>query len=325
MILIITNKEDLTADYVILELTRRNIPFFRFNTEDYPEKVFITFTYSGQTIFIKIGNKDKTIDLRDIKAAWYRRPGTPTVNSVILYSEHRSFATAESVVVLQSLYRLLGCKWLNHPLDIAAAESKPYQLVLAREIGFNIPRTLITTSPNELLCFYELCNSRVIVKPLKQATLREGDEELVIFTSQVTKDNLKDIESISYSPSIYQEHIDKELDIRVTIAGNYIFPVGINSQLHDETQIDWRQGEIIDLPHEVYTLPEDIKDKCFEIVRKFNLKFGAIDLILAKDGNFYFLEINPNGQWAWMEERLGLKISEAIVNVMTEGKYEVSI
>ena len=60
MILIITNKEDLTADYVVLELTRRNIPFFRFNTEDYPEKVFITLKYSGQAIFVKIENKDKT-------------------------------------------------------------------------------------------------------------------------------------------------------------------------------------------------------------------------------------------------------------------------
>lgn len=325
MILIVTNKEDLTVDYVIIELTKRGIPFFRFNTEDFPTKIFITFKHAGHEISVDIWNKYKRIDLKEIKAAWYRRPGMPIISSAIYDNEYRSYATIESVAVLQSLYRLLGYKWLNHPLDIAAAESKPYQLVLAKEIGFNIPRTLITTSPNDLLCFYKLCNNRVIVKPLKQATLRGINEELVVFTSQVTTDDLKDVESIRYSPCIYQEHIEKEIDIRVTIVGNNIFAVGINSQLYEETQVDWRQGERIDLPHEIYILPKDIQDKCFSIVRKFNLKFGAIDIVLAKDGNFYFLEINPNGQWAWMEERLDLKISEAIVDVMIEGKYEVTI
>jgi glutathione synthase/RimK-type ligase-like ATP-grasp enzyme len=65
-------------------------------------------------------------------------------------------------------------------------------------------------------------------------------------------------------------------------------------------------------------LPKDITDKCVEFVKKLGLVFGAIDLVKSFD-KFYFLEINPNGEWAWLQKEAGLPIAETIVDYLVNG------
>ncbi|MNZ28723.1 hypothetical protein D3C78_459550 [compost metagenome] len=49
-------------------------------------------------------------------------------------------------------------------------------------------------------------------------------------------------------------------------------------------------------------------------MRRLNLRYGAIDFVCDPQGNLWFLEINPNGQWAWIENLTGYPIAEAIVD-----------
>ncbi len=136
------------------------------------------------------------------------------------------------------------------------------------------------------------------------------------FKSKIEKDDIEKLKLSNSFPSKYQANIKKSFDIRVTIIGNKIFPVEIHSQNHASSKIDWRKTENLEIPHYKHKLPRDIEEKCLTLLKKFGLEFGAIDLILATDNNYYFLEINPNGQWAWIEERVGYKLTEALVDLL---------
>ncbi|MNE53265.1 Ribosomal protein S6--L-glutamate ligase [compost metagenome] len=113
------------------------------------------------------------------------------------------------------------------------------------------------------------------------------------------------------TPCIYQELIEKEFEVRVTVVGEKVFSASIDSQSDNDTKIDWRKKKLVFTKVE---LPFEIEYLCIEIVKKLNLLFGAIDLIKDKNGNYIFLEINPNGQWAWIETQTGIEISDAIIN-----------
>jgi hypothetical protein len=99
--------------------------------------------------------------------------------------------------------------------------------------------------------------------------------------------------------------------IATSESGEMVFVAGINSQTNEISKIDWRRGE---LKFYETIIPQNIETMCIALVKKLNLRFGAIDMIKDKNGNFVFLEINPNGQWVWIENETGLKISEALID-----------
>jgi glutathione synthase/RimK-type ligase-like ATP-grasp enzyme len=145
----------------------------------------------------------------------------------------------------------------------------------------------------------------------------EGDK--LIFTNRLEVEHLDLLDQTKYSPSLFQRLLEKTVDIRVTVIGKKVFAVAIDSQSTVETRIDWRRGDSTNLRHTVLELPPDIESKCLQLVSTLGLNFGAIDLVLAPNGDYYFLEINPNGQWAWIEQLTGLPLTEALVDLLAEG------
>lgn len=119
----------------------------------------------------------------------------------------------------------------------------------------------------------------------------------------------------SLCPIVIQKNLHPKIDYRVTIAGHYIYAVKIVSN-NIGIDGDWRKKkENIDFIPII--LPIDIQEKCFELMKKFNLIFGGIDLILY--GNeFYFIEVNPTGEWAWLVKKANHKIYEGICDVLVK-------
>ncbi|MCJ2376058.1 hypothetical protein LNL84_04345 [Vibrio sp. ZSDZ34] len=292
-------------DYIVRELNRKNIPFYRLNTENI------------SAAKCRIGHlhiDDWSIDNisgQDIKAAYFRRPGSPFDKLEQHYSSNVSrYLSLEWHAFLKSLYGRLEGKWLNSPNDISLAEDKPKQLLLAKQVGFSVPDNTIT---NDVIPALKLFNEKpLIAKPLKQALIEEESEK-VIFTNQVENLELEDEESLKASPVIFQQEIAKACDLRVTVVGKNVFAVSIDSQVNEKTKVDWRKGGELHLKHEVVELPEEVKSYCVELTHLLGLKFGAIDLIRDATGKHWFLEINPNGQWAWIENQTRSPISQKIV------------
>ena len=313
MILIVTNREDITADFVVLELKKRKEDFIRFNTEDFPEKVKVEAYFKknklqGQFKFL---DSDRIILFSSIKSAWYRRPVLPVLRNVKL--RYKKFCIQESTTLLNGIWSTLDIFWVSNPRNIYFAENKLVQLMIASQIGLLIPPTLISNDDDRINNFFEGQNGNIIIKPIKNGML---DDKSIVFTSAVDRKDLTFLKRSIPLPSTYQKNIKKELDIRITIIGKKVFATEIDSQKNTSSITDWRRSQDVNLPHRKHKIAKNIEKKCVALVEKLGLQFGAIDMVLSKNGKYYFLEINPNGQWGWIEKRTGYKLTETLVDLL---------
>lgn len=168
----------------------------------------------------------------------------------------------------------------------------------------------MTNDKSALRDFYHHHQGEVILKPLSNSRVVQGEEQRVLFTNKLKPEHIAQLDHYLLTPSIYQRNIPKAYEVRVIVVGREVFAAAVDSQATVATRQDWRRER---LPFRDYELPADIAAKCVALVESLHLRFGAIDLIKSTDGQYYFLEINPNGQWAWVELDCGLPISRALI------------
>jgi hypothetical protein len=312
MVLIVTERGDLTADFLVIELEARGADFFRLNTEDYPVAVKLAWRPGGTRMTIA----DRVLETSEIHAVWYRRPVPPVMPDT--YSpEQAGWASAESGEALHGVWNTLDARWVNRPDANRRAESKPDQLRTASTLGFDIPPTLVTNDAGALGRFIDTQRA-VICKPLLNGLVPDDESEQLFFTSRVDPEVLH-ASDLGPEPYLFQALVEKTLDIRVTVIGEEIFAVGIESQGEPDASLDWRRGAHRGLRHSPMNLPEPVSQRCLALCRHYGLLFGAIDLAARPDGGYTFFEINPNGQWAWLEQETGLPLRSTLAGLLLGG------
>jgi glutathione synthase/RimK-type ligase-like ATP-grasp enzyme len=95
-----------------------------------------------------------------------------------------------------------------------------------------------------------------------------------------------------------------------------VFAVAIDSQRDPHARHDWRHSQRQRLPFVPHRLPPEIESRCIALVERLQLSFGAIDMILTPDGRYVFIEINPNGEYDWIEHKTALPITDAICDLL---------
>jgi len=301
MILIVTNRQDQTADFLILELKKREIDYVRFNTEDFPNNVLVNWKIKDGILDGYLMFPKKRIDFSLIKSVWYRRPVSPIPAEAVLDKEAQNFIIEESWAALEGLWKTLTCFWVSNPDNIRIAENKLYQLKMASQIGFKVWPTLVTNEVDSARTFYQDHRGDVIYKPLRKGRLVREDKQSFIFTNLISDELAKEFSDIKYAPCLLQKYIHKKTELRVTVIGSRVFAVEIESQIIPSAVHDWRRSQAT-LPHRLFELPANIEYRCTDLVKKLGLQFGALDLIVTPDNEYVFVEINPNGQWAWMQQ-----------------------
>jgi glutathione synthase/RimK-type ligase-like ATP-grasp enzyme len=312
MLLIVTNREDYTADWLILELERRSAPYLRLNTEDAATRVGIGWRENGSGWLHVRGVR---YELSDITAVWFRRPVAPSV-SPGLDRDAVAWAVGETLEALEGLWRTLDALWVNHPQANAAAASKPEQLRTARQLGFEVPATLVTNDREALAAFADEHGPQLICKPLREGRVVVAGEEQLFYSSLLDRNALAPLDDFGPEPYLVQQLVPKRYDIRVTVIGNEAQAVAIESQEHEDSRVDWRRGDIRRLRHRVEPLPHDMASRCVDLSRHYGLSFAAIDLARTGDGGFKFFEINANGQWVWLEQVTGLPLSARLADLL---------
>ena len=194
---------------------------------------------------------------------------------------------------------------------------KPFQLTEATRLGLTIPKTLITNEPTEMRAFYNECRGEMIYKTMSALEYEYLDR--VIYTSPVTSDHLKVVDAVRATPCLFQEKIQKDFEVRVTVVGAQVFSAAIYSQEYPESRDDWRNDPRFRVRFEPYDLPTATRKSIVRLVSDLGLVFGAIDLIVTPSGDHIFLEINPTGQFGFVEERTGLPIFNAVADLLTYG------
>lgn len=314
MILLLSNPRDEHIFYVLPELNRRNLSFQCIHTEDYPSGLFLESKISTWGVEHRINS----LDTSEIMAVWYRRPliAEPEMVNPLFKAYTRDEREGYTTYFFNALQN--AC-WISPPVNIESARNKLLQLEYAKQEGFSIPDTLITTDLDSFKEFYEAHGKKVIIKSIKGHWYdRMGNKDYLFFTSLLKEDALPTEDSLKMAPCLFQGYMEKDLELRITVVGEKVFAAGIYSQEDSASQIDWRLGTGR-IRHVPYDLPPEIERRLVKINERFGLKFGAYDVILTPQGEYIFLELNPNGQWVWIQEKTGLKIKESLVDLLENG------
>jgi glutathione synthase/RimK-type ligase-like ATP-grasp enzyme len=315
VILIVTNREDFTADWLIVELERRGTPFVRFNTEDYPARTRVSWTDNGLQ---HLKTERAALDLSEVASVWYRRP-VPPAPSNWETRDRAIWAIGEAREVLAGLWRSLDTLWVNHPDKNRLASSKLHQLRIAPGLGFTVPSTLVSNDPSAVRAFMQSHPTGVVCKPVLQGRLEFADAPGIFFTSELQPGAEGSLDELGPEPYLFQEHVPKRYDVRVTVIDGEPFAARIESQQTEKGRVDWRRAGATGAPHSIEDLPTDVAQRCVDLVDDYGLRFGAIDLVRRSDGEYVFLELNPNGQWAWVEQLTGLRLRARLADLLDGG------
>ncbi|MFE0460439.1 ATP-grasp ribosomal peptide maturase [Kitasatospora sp. NPDC058965] len=312
-VLVATEAADVTADMVITELNRRGVPVLRFNPADMG---------SGLTVSARFGTRQapaagqvrtlsRTAELSCVRAVYWRRPVWPTFQGCGLNEDDARFATAQVRYGLGgTLYALDGPLWVNHPLRAAASDYKPTQLASAQRLGLAVPPTIVTNDLDEAKQFIT-AHDQVIFKTLRWTPYERDGVPVTGWAEPVTATELD--ASVRVAPHLFQVRIDKVADVRVLVVGRRVFAVRIDSGM-----LDWRK-DYSALSYSVVDLPDGLEKALLAFLDHFGLVSGSFDLAIDRTGDYWWLELNPNGQWGWLEGETGLEMSAAFADLLTQG------
>ena len=312
MLLILTSNRDFAADYLIVELIERGLPYFRLNSEEIHEAAF-RFSVDRLDARRNLRLGLRSLDLDRVSAVWYRRAVHP--NSV------PSLSPAENLFIAGELRHLaMGLllnpqvTWVNAIDKVSVAEHKLFQLRIAVSLGFSIPRTLVSNDIEELKRFVAEAKSAAICKPIFHGMFFDGQSPHAIFTRRVDIGDLNS-DSLEACPILVQDEISRIADVRATFVGGKCFVADI---IGEPTVVDWRDPTN-DVTYFRSDLDEETKTRCRLMLKELGLVYGAFDFIRTESGQLVFLELNPTGEWAWLEEELNFPMREAFLEVFYGG------
>jgi hypothetical protein len=329
-ILVVTDVLDAHADHLITLLRELGEEPVRLNSSDVSAGATVMGRldkelWSGT---VAVHGNGRVVNLAAVRSIWWRKPNAFGLNDD-LEPQQLEFAIEESEHAVRGLLGTLDCHWVSHPDNIERAGYKVEQLQRAASLGFDVPRTLVTTDPEAVRAFYDECDGKVVYKVLTDPYLaarrhRERGWDAppaarFVATTPVTRETLARLESVRAVPCQFQQYVPKRTELRVTVIGDELFAAELFTQEHAETTVDSRRYDV-DVRYEAARLPDEVAARCIALVKSYGLNFGAVDLIRTPDGRYVFLEINPNGQFLFVEERVPeLRMGEAMAACLIRG------
>lgn len=328
MILIFTSKEDVHPTPVVRLLSARCVPVFRLNTEALLTDYELYWESDARHCDFRLTNirNGLTLSGSEVTAVWDRRPELPKELPIYSTEKIDKHNREEALGFLRFLrYYIKDVPSIGSIVGDRVAASKMLQTKIAQEVGFLVPDTCYSNRKADILRLAARHEELILKSIESDGIWNDGEEEEYVFYAQkVASSLLCDVpdEAFTQTVSYVQHYVPKAYELRITVVGDRVFACKIDSQSleEDKGKIDWRQGYGYGLKYEVHALPQAIADQCCRFLEKMCLNFGAFDFVVTPDGEYVFLECNPNGQWLWIELETGLKISEAIADFLQKPK-----
>jgi glutathione synthase/RimK-type ligase-like ATP-grasp enzyme len=308
MILVLSHRADDHAVGVLAALERRGYAAALIDTSRFPMSMDMRQRYSGSAQVYEIVIDGCPIDLTTCRAAWWRRPQAFVLDPR-LSPQATSFSYSECHEAVAGLWAALDIAWVNPPVLDEVAHHKPYQLATAARVGLSIPETLITNDPEAARDFVaHLGVGRTVYKTFL------ATEECWRETRILQPQELAELDGVRLAPVIFQEYVPALADIRATVVGDRIFAAAIRAAPSGYA-IDYRM-DIDGASFEATSLPAHVEGELHAFMKELGLVYGAIDLRRCDDDRYVLLEVNPAGEWRFVEERTGQPITEAMADLL---------
>jgi hypothetical protein len=317
VILIITQSQDLTADFVIRHLTAGHHRYLRLDTDRLgtPE---CNFGFVDGPLLHLAG---ETVSPAAIGAVWYRRFATPSLLDRTA-QQHRDFVRRELASVMDAfLESIPNDRAINAAEADRLSGNRLLQAGRARAVGLAVPATLVTQQVEAARAFVAQ-HDEAVTKAISygRTSSPENDPGLFAHTSPVSSGT--DLSGVAACPALLQEKVPKRWEWRVTSVGREVFAARIDALGH--AALDWRERPDVLSAFERADLPDPVRGQLMALADLSGIVYGAHDLIETPDGRFVFLETNPAGQWGWLEVTLGLPVGRAIADELIERAGRIS-
>ena len=323
MILVLTNSLDVTSTYLAPILSKAGIDVLRLDTDDLVPQLECSY-YNGQA---QIHVNGQLVTPEKIEHVWYRRPDR-LIAPLFDDSPEGNYARLEWTEFIECfLAHIPISKWINHPSRNVAASRKLQQLSTASKLGFKIPNTLVTQNPKKLRDFFYRHGGKLIAKPMSTGYIErpESSSDTLIYTNRVFESHLDDLSDLESCPTLFQQFVQKRSDIRITVIDDTVHAVELlANDASGKQRCDIRRNNMADVSYQPIRLPPEIHSKIMDLMRYYGLRFGAIDMAVSNGGDWVFFEINPNGQWAWLDLTANTSIADSFVESFTKKRIKHS-
>lgn len=319
-VVLLGQRLDPTLDRVIRGLHEIGTETFRFDLADFPSALEVSVAIHDDDNGDLDGTfaiDSRVVAVRDVASVFYWKP-----RPLGFERDHPAlrFVEAEARAGLGGILRALHVPWVNDPDASTRLSHKVLQLRLARQLGFRIPETLITNSPDEARLFLKRHDRNgVIYKTVSVPMHAVGDDDYVsIFTSAVPSDSFEQLGLVRNTLCMFQERVARSADIRVTVVGDSVFACALTSgSASTDSFVDIRElyGQLC---YEPSALPPSVEERLRTMLRDNGLLYGAFDLLLTPDGEYVFLELNPSGLFSWIEYETKQPITAALCAILAD-------
>jgi hypothetical protein len=313
MILVVAVGEDLHAHAVVDGLRRRAHKVCWVDLAALDRALRLTFTLDGTSAGgVLVTEHGQRVSLSEIDTVWWRRPRLPSV-AAQFEQPTQSYVRSEWEHFVDGLEVCTSARWINAPTATRVAARKTRQLAVASAVGMRIPRTLITNDPQAVRAL-AADGAQLVYKRL-------GDSPRPISpTRPLQPTDFERLDTLRACPAIFQERINARLDIRVTVIGENLYGAEIDSS-HGGSPLDWRFD--MSVPFRPHSLSAETTERLRRLMRELGLVYGAIDLRLTEEGEYVFLEVNPAGQYLFIELLGRLSLTDHMVDFLAGHEFKV--
>ncbi|GCE00725.1 ATP-grasp ribosomal peptide maturase [Embleya hyalina] len=294
------------------ELNKRAVPVFRADPAEFPLELSVAASFDGVTWSGTLRNDRRSLDLAAVRSVYYRRPTRPRFPAG-MSAPARRIAEREARLGFGGLLAALPCRWLPPPGRAADAEYKPLQMRVAAECGLTVPRTLITNDPAAARAFAGEVAGPVVYKPFGPVRGVVDGESMAVYANVVDPAALDD-PAIATTAHLFQAAVVKAYECRLTVVAGRVFAAEIHAG-SDAARVDWRR-DYDSLSYKICDPPPAVTRSVLAMLDALGLPYGAFDFVITPAGEWVMLEVNPSGQYAFVEQATGLPVTAAIADYL---------
>ncbi|MQA62956.1 MAG: ATP-grasp ribosomal peptide maturase [Actinophytocola sp.] len=312
-VLVLADDYDPSADAMVRALHDRDAVVHRVNTAWFPGRLSVSAELAGGRWSGCLRTPHRTIDLDGVTAVWVRSPKAFSFPAEMNAAEV-GFANLEAKYGLGGVLTSLPVLWINHPARAADANYKPYQLVTAHRCGLSVADTVITNEQDTVREF--AARGRTVTKVLGANTIVEEGGRKLGYTRAVDAADLDDLRGIDQTTHLFQRWAPKVHEARVIVVGDRLTTVAIHAS-SGAGYVDWRT-DYDGLRYELVEPPDSVAAGVRAVMTELDLTYGAFDFVCGPDG-WTFLEVNPGGQYGWLEDATNAPITGQLADLLAKG------
>jgi 8-oxo-dGTP pyrophosphatase MutT (NUDIX family)/glutathione synthase/RimK-type ligase-like ATP-grasp enzyme len=310
---VVTTRQDITADRVLISLTAAGADVLRLDLADWPS-VRLDATCAGAAGWTgTLTVSGRTVRLEKITTVWWWHPAPAVVHAGRTPAE-AEWVSREATAGLAGVLAALDCRHVNHPASTYAAQSKPDVLAQAARCGLRVPDSWIGNHPPGAQGFATQGAGGTVIKSISQPVVQESGRRSTLFTRPVDPGQLD--ETVSITAHHLQHQVIKRFEVRLVVVGAKMLAARIDAH-SPAARHDFR-ADYPSLTYSVADVPEEVRSGVRRLMAHYGLHYAALDLLVDETGTWWLVDLNPAGQWGWLQEHLpDLDIAGAMARLLT--------